>query len=182
MKLKIGGLLLLLFGLISCDDVDTEQLLGITEDTVVTTTVEQSEEVVLYDQVWEKSYVIDIDKDYPDYAKDIKNIDFKAFLYEVKTFENSGSIKGGNVDVYLSDQEPERKRHDSFENDIKNKTVYKIDNPAKIQYVKNKLVKERKATFLFKVTLDEKPIVPLKIGFKFDFDMELSGINVKNIK
>lgn len=180
MKLKIVTLLAVVLGFTSCDDVDTNKLLGITDDTKVETKVEETEEVTFEEGAteWEKSYTIDIDKDYPDYAENIKHVDFKAFLYEVTVFDGAGDVKSGKVDVFMADPnrlDPETKIHSSFANDVQSKTVYTIDNQVKINKVKETFEKDRKADFIFKVTLDEPAPKGFKMGFKFDFDMEVSG-------
>lgn len=180
MRFKIITLLAIAIGFASCDDVDTNRLLGIDDNTKVETKVEETEEVEFEEGAteWEKSYEIDIDKDYPDYAENIKHVDFKAFLYQVTVFQGAGDVKSGKVDVYMADPnrlDPETKTHKSFANDVSQKTVYKIEDQDKINKVKETFEKQRKANFVFKVTLDEPAPKGFKMGFKFDFDMEVSG-------
>lgn len=180
MRIKIITLMAVAVGFTSCEDVDTNKLLGITDDTKVETKVEENEEVTFEVGAteWEKKYTIDIDKDYPDYAENIKHVDFKAFLYQVTLFQGAGDVKSGKVDVYMADPnrlDPETETHTSFAGDVSKKKVYKIDDEAKINKVKETFEKQRRADFVFKVTLDDPAPEGFKMGFKFDFDMEVSG-------
>lgn len=180
MRIKIITLMAVAIGLTSCEDVDTNKLLGITDDIKVETKVEENEEVTFEVGAteWEKTYVIDVDKDFPDYADKIKHVDFKSFLYQVAKFNGAGSIEGGKVEVYMADPNrvsPEVNIHNSFSTDLEKKTKYEINNSVKISRVKQVLEKDRRADFVFKVILDKPAPQGFSMEFKYEWDLDVSG-------
>lgn len=180
MKIRLITLFAAAVSFMSCDDVDSNELLGINDTTKIETKVEETEEVVIEEgsKEWEKLYTINIDEDYPQYADNIQHVDFKAFLYQVVAFEGAGDVKGGVVEVFLADpnrDNPEVRTHKSFSDDLSSKKEYKIDDSVRITKVKDTFEKDRKAEFVFKVTLDEPAPKDFKMEFKFDFDFDISG-------